>query len=283
MDPGVGGNLYLAGIAGDIVAGILKVWGRDNEMSGSERNAHGDRGSLAAVHALAEEPGNRGHNQRSGALRRPAYPARPPDRESTCPRNPDDLDSKPVDDDVALLTRWRNGDLKAGDRLLRQYVRPLRCFFENKVGEATEDLVQLTLERCLRIRDQFEGRSSFRTYLFGTGRQVLLEYVRRRSPRRRPDFDVESLAVLGLSPSRALSARLGRQEILMAMRDLPLNHQLTLELHYWHGLSIPQLAETMEVPAGTVKSRLYYGRRGLARILGTSPRFASRMRAPTDS
>ena len=97
--------------------------------------------------------------------------------------------------DRQLLQRWRDGDARAGNQLFRRHFRDMYRFFHHKVGGDADDLIQATFFACVRARDQFQGRSSFRTYLYRVARNVLYAYYRDRG-RRRVDFSATSLGDL---------------------------------------------------------------------------------------
>ena len=83
-----------------------------------------------------------------------------------------------------------------------------------------------------------------------------------RSHRRdeRLDFGSTSVHDLSPSPSRVVAERLEEQRLLEALRAIPLDLQMVLELHYWEGLSAPAIGEALELPVGTVKTRLRRGK-----------------------
>jgi len=165
------------------------------------------------------------------------------------------------DDEAALLQRWRDGDHAAGSTLFERHFQSISRFFRNKVDGPVEDLVQRTFLACVEGRDRFEGRSSFRGYLFGIARYQLLAYYRGRSGA----VEVEAVSVvdLGGSPSQALSGREEERLLLRALRRLPLDHQIALELFYWEGLKGEELARVVGVSPHTVRSRLARARAGL--------------------
>lgn len=164
------------------------------------------------------------------------------------------------DPDRELFAAWRGGDRKAGDALLLRHFDDLNGFFHPKVGEAVEDLLQQTWVKLIQNADNLTGKS-FRGYLFGIARHVLMDHLRlkyRRGARQVDPDDVpeRSLEDLGVSP---LAAMAERQEVVLfarALRKIPLDAQVLFELHYWQKLPAPQLAEIFAVPEGTVRSRL---------------------------
>lgn len=163
------------------------------------------------------------------------------------------------EDDRELLARWRDGDNRAGNRLFDRHFRALLRFFRNKVDTDVEDRIQETLIACVRGRDRLRDDSSFRAYLFATAKFVLYEHLRQRQRGRAVDVDEESLADLVPGLSTAFAKHREQQVLLQALRMLPVEFQVTLELYYWEGLSGPELAAALGVPEATVRSRIKRG------------------------
>jgi RNA polymerase sigma factor (sigma-70 family) len=157
--------------------------------------------------------------------------------------------------DEELLTAWRAGDTRAGDVFVRRMFGPIRRFFASKVAGEVEELVQQTFARVVEARMRFEGRSSPRTFVYGIARNVLREHYRRR---HRSDVDVEDLAVrdMAAGPSTLRWRRREDELLLESLRTLPLKMQIALELFYWDDFTAREVAEILEIPEGTVASRL---------------------------
>ena len=160
-------------------------------------------------------------------------------------------------DDFDLLDAWRGGDLEAGSRLFDRHFESIHRFLRNKVGDDTDEVMQRTLLACVETRDRFRGASSFRTYLFGVARLELLAHYRRR---RKLDSQVElesrSFYDLDPSPSVVVAKHMEQKVLHEALRRLPADLQMALELHYWENMSATEIATILEIPSGTVKSRL---------------------------
>ena len=171
--------------------------------------------------------------------------------------------------DLELLEAWRNEDEAAGRELFARYFDSVYRFFRNKVDEAAEDLTQQTFMGLVQSRDRFRGEASFRTYLFMIARKRLYSHLRQRD--RRGDaveFGSASIADLGLaSPSRAVAVRQEQQLLLQALRRLPVDMQLALELFYWEELTVTEISAVLETPVGTVKSRLQRARTRLDAVI----------------
>lgn len=164
--------------------------------------------------------------------------------------------------DLELLERWRGGDARAGNALFERHFEAVYRFFLHKVPDEATDLVQRTFLACTEARDRFRGASSFRTFLFAIARNELLACFRRRR-REVPDATGSSIADLAPSPSTELVRRLEHRVLLDALRSIPIDLQIALELHYWEEMSTTEIAEVLDVPVGTAKSRLRRAREAL--------------------
>lgn len=164
-------------------------------------------------------------------------------------------------DDRELLAAWRGGDARAGERLFERHFDAVFRFFRNKIDDGPEDLVQATFLGCLEARDRFRGDASFRTFVFSVAKNVLWNHYRsRQKDARRVDFSVDSAYGLIPSPSVVVAQHREAQDLLEALRRIPVEYQIALELHYWEDMSASELAAVEDIPLGTAKTRLRRGR-----------------------
>jgi RNA polymerase sigma factor (sigma-70 family) len=168
-----------------------------------------------------------------------------------------------MDSDLALLEQWRAGDRKAGEDLFSRHFRPVYRFFEHKVGGEADELVQRAFLHCVRARDQFLGQSSFRTYLFAIVRRELYTYLREKARAPQLDFDTTSIGQILTSPSGRLDRARQIDRLREALRTLPAEQQLLLELHYWQELDAAALGEIFGAEPGTIRVRLLRARKAL--------------------
>jgi RNA polymerase sigma factor (sigma-70 family) len=164
--------------------------------------------------------------------------------------------------DVELLEAWRGGDTRAGTELFERHFDAIYRFFRSKIDDAAEDLTQQTFLGCVRGKQVFRGDASFRTYLFTIARNRLYTHIRDRQRRDAVvEIGEQSVADLGLaSPTGRIADHQEQRLLLLAMRSLPIDMQIALELHYWEGLSVREIAEVIETPEGTIKRRLQRAR-----------------------
>jgi len=160
-----------------------------------------------------------------------------------------------VSDDAELLAAWRAGDVRAGGELVRRHLPSVHRFLRGKIDGAVDDLVQRTFLRCTEAKEDVREGASFRAYLLAIARNEL--YMHLRAGARAPDLVGESRLVdLAPSPSHVADAHGRSRVVLEALRRIPLELQLAIELHYWEELSTAELAQVLELPHGTVKTRL---------------------------
>jgi RNA polymerase sigma factor (sigma-70 family) len=165
-------------------------------------------------------------------------------------------------DDLDLLRAWAGGDRAAGGVLVGRYYDPIVRFFRNKAGDAADDLVQRTFLACAEGAAGFRGQGSVRAYLFGIARNILYEHIRGRvrDGRAEPDFRESALVDLAPGVSTVVARRADQRVLLRALQLVPVELQVLLELYYWEDLSVDELAQVLEIPPGTVKSRLHRAR-----------------------
>lgn len=167
-------------------------------------------------------------------------------------------------DDAHLLESWRSGDTEAGQVLLRRHFRSVYSFFVNKVDAANiDDLIQETFAHCIESRDRIRKASSFRAYLLSIARRRVFHLYRARSNEKKFSAREATASRFVTSPSTRLVRHEQSRILLHALRSISIEHQLVLELIYWEHLSTSESAEVLDVPQGTVKSRVRRAREAL--------------------
>lgn len=164
-----------------------------------------------------------------------------------------------MDPDEELVVRWRAGEQAAGEQLFARHFDALYRFFATKCGEPG-DLTQATLLAVVRSRDQFAARSSFRTYLFSIARNELYDHLRARQRERAFDPEVSSIVDLVTTPATQLDRGESHRRLCEALREIPVEQQTLLELHYWEGLDASALAEVFGSNSTAIRKRLHRAR-----------------------
>lgn len=171
--------------------------------------------------------------------------------------------------DEELLLAWRAGDRGAGGMLFERHYDRVAMFFRNKVTEP-DDLIQRTFLACVEAADRVRVNSSFRSYLLGIAVNILRNHYRQlNGPRNHAALPQSSVEAAGQTPSQILSVQEEERLLLAALRRLPIDLQLLLELFYWERLKTHELAEVLGWPLGTVRDRLRRARKHLKEHITT--------------
>lgn len=166
--------------------------------------------------------------------------------------------------DKELLSAWAEGDGRAGNELFNRHFKPVYRFFRNKVTDDVDDLVQQTFLACLKGAKRFEGKSSFRTYMFQAARFIFYRHIEKRTP---VDPSVSSLHDVSPTASAILVGK-GQQRLLLeALRRIPIHSQVALELYYFEGMTAPQVAEALELNENTARGRITKGVMKLRKVM----------------
>lgn len=166
-------------------------------------------------------------------------------------------------DDAELLQRWREGDGAAGNQLFERCFAPIYRFFVNKTRSPadTEELTQNTFVALMSARDSFLGTSSFLTYALGIANNVLRHYYRglARDAAQLDPLDA-SIVALGAGAQTQLECAETQQLLLAALRDIPAELQIVLELYYVEALDPAAIGDALGLNPNTVRSRIQRGR-----------------------
>ncbi len=160
-------------------------------------------------------------------------------------------------DDVTLLTAWRAGDRASGGELFERYYPAVVRFFANKISGDPTDLVQETFMACLDGQARIRDPARFRPFLFGIAyNRLKLYFERNRKEAEAIDYSTQSAADLSPGPSTVMAKGAERRLLLAALRRIPVEHQVVLELFYWEELTSAAIAEALGEPHGTVRTRI---------------------------
>jgi RNA polymerase sigma-70 factor (ECF subfamily) len=127
-----------------------------------------------------------------------------------------------------------------------------------------DDLVQLAIERALERHAQWGGESKFESWMFGIMRNAWVDEMRSRQRAGRvlaPEDEAEHIGDRGLEPHEHAWS------VQAALERLPLEQRLVVGLVLVEGLAYKEAAHVLEIPIGTVMSRLARAREALQTIL----------------
>lgn len=171
--------------------------------------------------------------------------------------------------DYELLHQWQCGQKESGDILVRRYLRPVYRFFRAHGARDVADQVQQTFLSCVRGRLDASPEVPFRLFLLRLAKMQLArsEEVARRGLEEGP-LPSRLYGHEDCTPNEEFAQRDVRRRLMRALRRLPLELQTVLVLHYWEGCTVRELASVLNIPPGTVKSRLFRARQSLKASFG---------------
>ncbi|HVB75148.1 MAG TPA: RNA polymerase sigma factor [Ktedonobacteraceae bacterium] len=175
----------------------------------------------------------------------------------------------PVADESLVIRRIAAGDREALSELYTRYQRTLFNYLLQLTSDygLAEEILQDTLVAVWKSAHRFEGRSSLQTWLIGIARRQAHNTLRQRSLPLACEDELEGLAASEPEPEAFTLASVARDELAAAFRQLAPLHREALVLIFVQELSYQETATILEVPVGTVKSRICNARRALRALL----------------
>ena len=195
-------------------------------------------------------------------------------------RTPPTASSTPADTDLMLVERTVAGDQKAYELLVLKYQRRIERLIGRMVRDTdlVEDIAQETFIRAYRALSQFRGEAQFYTWLYriavNTAKKALVDLKRdplvsESALRGGGDDEDETSAVeneltTAETPETVLAAKEIAMAVNSAMEALPEDLRQAVTLREIEGLSYEEIAEVMNCPIGTVRSRIFRAREAIS-------------------
>jgi RNA polymerase sigma-70 factor, ECF subfamily len=179
-----------------------------------------------------------------------------------------------VCDDVRLLAQIGRGDENAMAEFYRRHGRVVLAQIVLVVGERAlaEEILQDTMLAIWRGAGSFRGESRVRSWVIAIARRQARDRLRGRRVPMAGDAFLADQPSPGPGPELVALDRAELAEVADAIRGLAPVYREVLGLAFGAGLSLPEVADVLEIPLGTVKSRLTAARTALARILNEKGR-----------
>lgn len=180
--------------------------------------------------------------------------------------------------DKALVERVQRGDKKAFDLLVLKYQHKLVKLVSRYVRDPSEvmDVVQESLLKAYRALPGFRGESAFYTWIYRISINTAKNYLVAQG-RRPPDGDIDSGDVDQIegetelkdnaTPERLLLRDEIEKTVMDAIEQLPEDLRTAITLRELEGLSYEEIAESMDCPIGTVRSRIFRAREAINKRL----------------
>lgn len=173
------------------------------------------------------------------------------------------------DVDRSLLHRVADGDQRAFEELYARHGQPLLAYALGLLADRgrAEEALQDTFLALWRGAASFEGRSTVRTWLFGICRRQALGRIPGHRPAPLPVEAAAEVPTGEPGPEAVALARADARAVATALAGLAPAQREVLDLAFGAGLAHVEIAEVLDIPVGTVKSRLFHARAVLARAL----------------
>ena len=185
--------------------------------------------------------------------------------------------SQTAQTDEELVASATAGDLESFNQLVSRWERPIYALAYRTLGreEDARDVVQEAFLRAFRGLKGFKGQAKFSSWLYRITLNLCRDWIRRE--RRAPivaapaGTDPNTLADEQPAPNVSIEELVGRRQmseaVARAMAELPEEQRAAILLKEFHGLTFQEIADTLQCPLSTVKTRLYQGLSVLRRRL----------------
>ncbi len=199
--------------------------------------------------------------------------------------------------DEQLLLEYRSrGDRRAFDHLVHRYEKELFGYLRNYLGDAemAEDVFQQTFLQVHLKCEKFEPGRRVRPWLYTVATNQAIDFQRRNRRHRAVSLDraiggdsgdetgslIDLLDSENVSPAEEVTAIEQHEQVRQAVDELPEQTKQVVMLVYFQGLKYREAAEVLDIPVGTVKSRLHTAIQKLSTIL--SPTHLPECHLPND-
>ena len=176
--------------------------------------------------------------------------------------------ARPITSDNELIARVGANDLQAFEKLYRIYQPRLARFLINLLQrpQLVEEVLDDTMMVVWQTADRFRGASKPSTWIFAIAYRKALK-AKQRWPDPLPDDGLDLQVSTEPEPDAQLQHRRLADALREAMTGLSPDHRAVVDLTYFHGMGYREIAEIVDCPVDTVKTRMFHARRRLKEAL----------------
>ncbi|MFA5747207.1 MAG: sigma-70 family RNA polymerase sigma factor [Candidatus Paceibacterota bacterium] len=167
--------------------------------------------------------------------------------------------------DKELIEKYLKGDEKALEFLISRYLKTVYGFVYRFAGneQDAEDITQESFVKAWGSIKKFDRKKSFKSWIFKIARNTAIDLLRKKKTVPFSKFDgedgknaiIETLADTGPLAQEIFERKSIAQEITVALSELPLKYKAVFSLRHDSDLSFQEIAESLDEPVNTVKSR----------------------------
>ena len=171
----------------------------------------------------------------------------------------------PEINDEQLVKKYLKGDEKSLEILIQQYLKPVYNFVYYYVNSASdaEDITQEVFVRMWKNLKRFDQQKKFKTWLFSIAKNASIDFLRRKKTLPFSNFDdekgdnilMDTLKDSSPLPDEILEQKNETQSLSSAIKKLSPKYRLVLDKHYNNDLTFREIAQSLNEPLHTIKSR----------------------------
>ncbi|MCP5058586.1 MAG: sigma-70 family RNA polymerase sigma factor [bacterium] len=170
----------------------------------------------------------------------------------------------------ALLARIAEGDERALEDLYRRYQPRILAFANQRLNDlaAASDTLNEVMLEIWKSASRFEGRSSVATWILSITRFRVIDRLRQRGDRVFEDIEESSPTDAAANAEDVMAGAGDALSVRACIDELPVAQREAIHMAFFQELSYTEIAQVMECPEGTVKTRVYHAKRALKLCLG---------------
>lgn len=167
-----------------------------------------------------------------------------------------------------MLTAVAAGDEKAMQRFFNRYANDIYRYVMGRCGDASlaGDILNVVMLEVWRQADRFDGRSKVTTWLIAIARHKLIDHYRREQRHRHDELD-EAIPDPTPASEQMVAAAQNADWVKHCIEHLGDLQRDIVHLAFYADMAYPEIADIIECPVGTVKSRMFHAREALRRCL----------------
>jgi RNA polymerase sigma factor (sigma-70 family) len=172
--------------------------------------------------------------------------------------------------EIQLISRVAEGDLHAFETLYRLYFPRLTRFLDRMTRSVylIEEIVNDTMLVVWQKADTYNQSCKVSTWIFSIAYRKALKAIKRQDKPVEADFE-RIPAGSDVEPDHEVSRQQCQKSVGIALDSLPVEQRTVVNLTYYHGMGYQEIAETMDCPVNTVKTRMFHARRRLKTMLSS--------------
>lgn len=179
-----------------------------------------------------------------------------------------------LENEKDIVIEWKNGSKRAYEELVRHYMADAFLIARGFVGDPDDarDLSQDAFVKAYQARESFDANRPFYPWLYRILKNHCLNFLKRSARKTTSLFyddnpERERFAATSPTPLQHLEREERKAIVRAAVESLSEDHREIILLKNFRGYSYAQIAETLDIPIGTVMSRLFYARKALKELI----------------